>query len=591
MSEDAVPKGWDDAQEVQDLRQFFYQCPVGLLEIDDNGRVHKVNPAAVAILAPALGRDNLAELFPVLDRLAPQMSKLISGDRDRMGPLAAGERILVPAEVHGTSSLEIRAVRVAAERVMVVLLDVSAERRLAAERDRLLAAEKAAHAEATAARDRAEEVSRQERAARLRLQALQEVTVGLATAVTSEQIAGVLTRQGMSLVADHGVVSLLAPDGSHLLTQATSDFPVSVAQAYARVPIVRAGETPVGQAALHGKLIMMASAEEIAAHWPLVAPSRALTGTSSLLAVPVRAAGRTIGALGFGFRAAGPVSAEIVRVAETLAELTGQALSRARLYEDEHAVAHQLQQALLPKVPAELPGAGIGVCYRPADHRRDVGGDWYDVFELPAGRIGFGVGDVVGHDLVAAVAMGRLQQLLRYVATGGARPAEVLQALDEACPAVTGTEYATLGYAEYDPAESVITYACAGHPPPLLVADGHAIYLNEGRSAPLGFKDGPRPEAQLAAPYGAMLIWYSDGLIERRGEAADLSLGQLAALAAALTGTNAQHWCESLLAGMTDGQFVSDDVAVACLHLRGLARSVPDETVTNGASERLTATA
>lgn len=136
MSEDAVPKRRDEAQEVQDLRQFFYPCPVGLLEIDDNGLVYKVNPAAVAILAPALGRDDLAELFPVLDRLAPQMSKLISGDRGRMGPLVTGERILVPAEVHGTSSLEIRAVRVAAERVMVVLLDVSAERRLAAERDR-----------------------------------------------------------------------------------------------------------------------------------------------------------------------------------------------------------------------------------------------------------------------------------------------------------------------------------------------------------------------------------------------------------------------------------------------------------------------
>lgn len=77
---------------------------------------------------------------------------------------------------------------------------------------------------------------------------------------------------------------------------------------------------------------------------------------------PGPVADRTIGALGFGFRAAGPVSADIVHVAETLAELTGQALERARRHEDDHAVAHQLQQALLPKVPAELRGAGIGVC-------------------------------------------------------------------------------------------------------------------------------------------------------------------------------------------------------------------------------------
>ncbi len=593
MTDDAWAGGRDDAQELQDLRQFFYQCPVGLFEIDDDGLVLKVNPAAVAMLAPVIGGGNLAELFPVLDRLAPQVSKVISRDRNRMGPLAAGERIVAPADVHVTSFLEVRAVRVAAGRVMVVLFDVSAEVRLTAERDRLFAAEKAAHAEAAAARDRAEAVSAQERAARLRLQALQAVTAGLATAATSEQIADVLTREGMGLVADHGVVALLDPDGSYLLTRATSDFPVSVALAYARIPVAQADKTPVGRVALHGQRIMMASAQEIADRCPLVAASHALTGTSSLLAVPVRAADRTIGALGFGFRAAGPVSADIVHVAETLAELTGQALARARRHEDDHAVAHRLQQALLPKVPAELPGVGIGVCYRPAGRGRDVGGDWYDAFTLPAGRIGFAVGDVVGHDLDAAVAMGHLQQLLRYVAMGGARPGEVLQALDQACPSVTGTDFATLGYAEYDPAASVITYACAGHPPPLLAAGGHVTYLNDGRSAPLGFKDGPRPEARLAVPPGAMLVWYSDGLIERRGEVVDLGLDRLAALVAGLGavleagvgpglgggvgaglgagvgGGDAQRWCDELITGMTAGQPVSDDVVVACLHLRG----------------------
>jgi PAS domain-containing protein len=137
MSGDAPPGRRDDAQELQDLRQFFYQCPVGLFEIDDDGLVYKVNPAAVAMLAPAIGSGDLAKLFPILDQLAPQMISVISQDRAHMGPLAAGERILIPAEAHGVSSLEIRAVRVAAGRVMVVLLDVSAERRLAAEGDRL----------------------------------------------------------------------------------------------------------------------------------------------------------------------------------------------------------------------------------------------------------------------------------------------------------------------------------------------------------------------------------------------------------------------------------------------------------------------
>jgi serine phosphatase RsbU (regulator of sigma subunit) len=109
----------------------------------------------------------------------------------------------------------------------------------------------------------------------------------------------------------------------------------------------------------------------------------------------------------------------------------------------------------------------------------------------------------------------------------------------------------------------------AGHPPPLLVADGHAAYLNEGRSAPLGFQDGPRSEAQLTVPSGSMLVWYSDGLIERRGETVDWGLDRLAAVAASLTGTDAQHWSELLLTGMTDGQLISDDIVVVCLQLRG----------------------
>jgi len=575
MSEDGPSEWRADARELQDLREFFYQCPVGLFEVDDDGRVIKVNPAAVAMLAPAIGSGNLANLFPVLDRLAPQLVRAISQDRDRTGPLAAGQRVLVPAEDRGSSSLEIRAGRVAPGRVMVVLLDVSAERRLAVERDRLLAAEKAAHAEAAAARDQAVAVSRHETAARLRLQALQAVTAGLATAVTSDQIADVLVGRGLGLIADHGVVALVDQTG-HLLTRVTSEFPAAVARAYARVPLSRACETPVGQAATSGRRVTMASAEEIAARWPLVATSHPLTGTSSGLAVPVRAGDRSIGALGFGFRAAGPVSADTVAVAETLAELTGQALERARLYEAEHAAAHQLQQALLPRIPPELPGAGIGVRYRPADRSHDVGGDWYDAFELSGGRIGFAVGDVVGHDLDAAIAMGRLQQLLRYVAASGARPAELLRALDDACPAVTGTSFATLGYAEYCPADRIVTYASAGHPPPLLVAGGRAAYLNDGQSTPLGFGDAARPEAQLTAPPGTMLILYSDGLIERRRENIDCGFDRLAALAESLTGTDAQHWSDSLLAGMTDGQVISDDVVVACFHLRGAPSGGPE---------------
>jgi serine phosphatase RsbU (regulator of sigma subunit) len=201
-----------------------------------------------------------------------------------------------------------------------------------------------------------------------------------------------------------------------------------------------------------------------------------------------------------------------VVTAEAPAALAGQALERARLYEAEH----QLQRSLLPQLPAALAGISIGAAYRPAEQGHEVGEDWYDVFALNDGRIGCVAGDVVGHDLKAAAAMGRPQPLLRYAALAGAGSARVLEELDAACPAITGTDFATIVYAEYDPARQTLTYACAGHPPPLLADDAAATFLEDGRSGPVGL-GGPRSQTSVQVPGGARLVLYTDGLVERRG--------------------------------------------------------------------------
>ena len=118
------------ATELERLLQFFYQCPVGLIEIDDTGRVDKINPAAVRMLAPALGGD-LAEAFPLLDRLAPGLTDVIRGDPRRLGPLATGRRIIRLPGPAPDPQFELTAVRVDHDRVMLTLVDVSEERRLA----------------------------------------------------------------------------------------------------------------------------------------------------------------------------------------------------------------------------------------------------------------------------------------------------------------------------------------------------------------------------------------------------------------------------------------------------------------------------
>jgi serine phosphatase RsbU (regulator of sigma subunit) len=269
-----------------------------------------------------------------------------------------------------------------------------------------------------------------------------------------------------------------------------------------------------------------------------------------------------LGALGFGFRPGTVIDADTVGFAQTLADLTAQALRRARLYEREVSAARQLQQALLPAYVSGLPDVRVDAGYRPADLTHDVGGDWYDVFPLPGDRIGFAVGDVVGHDLAAAAAMARLQSILRVLAQSAPGPAEVLAGLDQASALIHGARMCTVGYADYHPPTRRLRYACAGHPPPLLVTGGRGEYLWEGRSMPVAVDPHPRTGAEVVVPAGAHLIWYTDGLVERRDESMYVGLDRLAATAGALVREGAGEPCRELLARMAHTGPATDDTVV-----------------------------
>jgi serine phosphatase RsbU (regulator of sigma subunit) len=392
-----------------------------------------------------------------------------------------------------------------------------------------------------AERERARFVSRRETAARRRVEALQEVTAGLATAATTDAIAEVLVRSGIGLLADSGAVGMIDRDGARLRVWTTAGLDVTTVSLGDPSPLTTAARRH--------------------------APVRAWLPAA--LAVPARAAGTTFGALEFRFADEGAIDSDIAAMARTLAELMAPALHRARLYEDEREAAHQLQQSLLPVVLDELPGAEFAGCYRPADQHHDIGGDWYDAFPLLGGQVGFAVGDVVGHDLRAAAAMGRLHSALSALAAAPHDgPAAVLDALDRASSTIPGAGLTTIGYGEYDPATGRLRYACAGHPPPLLVTDHHAEFLTGGRSRPLAAAAEPRTEATVDVPPGSMLLWYSDGLVERRDADLDAGLDRLASVASRLDGAHPQTWCDTVMDKLTGGQRLHDDVVLICLRLQ-----------------------
>ena len=188
-------------------------------------------------------------------------------------------------------------------------------------------------------------------------------------------------------------------------------------------------------------------------------------------------------------------------------------IDTARAIAREHHIAETLQRALLPDVLPQSGSAVLDAAYRPAAGESIVGGDWYDAFELPDGRIGISIGDVAGHGLSAAVVMGEARQAVRASAYDARSPGEVLSRANQMLHAIPMMVTALVGI--FDPRTSIFTYASAGHPPPLVITpDGHSFMLPNG-DLPLGVVDdlAPAPWTFTLAP-GSMVVLYTDGIVE-----------------------------------------------------------------------------
>ena len=214
---------------------------------------------------------------------------------------------------------------------------------------------------------------------------------------------------------------------------------------------------------------------------------------------------------------------------DALSVRVGLAIENAVLYERERDASHALQIGLLGGPLPQVPACELGASYRSAGATLEVGGDWYDAFEFPSGRLALVVGDVVGKGLDAAIAMGELRGAVRSLATLST-PAELLARLDEVVANVPEARWSTLVYVEYDPSSGHIRHASAGHPPPVVVTATTATgrLLSGGRSTPLGYaRERDRSEARNILAERDLLVLYTDGLVERRAAGIDEGLARL----------------------------------------------------------------
>ncbi|MHA6780843.1 PP2C family protein-serine/threonine phosphatase [Pseudonocardia saturnea] len=308
----------------------------------------------------------------------------------------------------------------------------------------------------------------------------------------------------------------------------------------------------------------------------------------SAMVVPVRARGRVLGALTlltqhpYGRR----YDSRDLHLATDLAGRAGLTVDNARLYEVEHAAAATLQRSLLPVVP-DVDGLQVAARYLVGEDGNQVGGDWYDVLPLPDGAVGIAVGDVVGHDLAAAAAMGQLRGVVRSYAWEGRGPGSVLDRCDQLVQGLEMAAMATAFYARIEPARAdgvrIVRYANAGHPAPLVLGpDGVLRRLDEQRSPMIGAvptfgrtSGRKRAEAEVACPPGSVLLLYTDGLTDMVGEDADERTALLEGTVAALPpGVEAEALVERVLAVCAPHR-LHDDVALLAVRLTG-RRATPD---------------
>ena len=286
--------------------------------------------------------------------------------------------------------------------------------------------------------------------------------------------------------------------------------------------------------------------------------------------------GSVIGSLGLLWSTAREFDPGELEMFARTAEMTQSALDRVRIMQREHRIAVDFQEHLLD-LDRGSTAAVVAASYQPAGKAMRVGGDWYLVAPLDIpGRIAISVGDVVGHGLHAATVMSRLRAAVAATALTDPDPAAVLATLDRYAATMPGARCATVSYGVIDTDSQTesgdgaasISYTCAGHPYPLIVApDGTPAFLRAGRRPPLAAweDDGEHNTAEHPLPPGSLVLFYTDGLIERPGETLDQGFARLQAAAAHCVDLPVGDICDELIDRMAPPGGYTDDVVVLAL--------------------------
>jgi serine phosphatase RsbU (regulator of sigma subunit) len=470
--------------------------------------------------------------------------------------------------------------------LVVTYDDVTQQRRTEEERAAAVAAREVAAEEAARAAAEAETAGRH-------LMLLGDINLAMTSTLDTDEAVQRFAELVVPLLADWCIVSVIDPDGTRRdvgrahrnpeLVPAMhryADVRVATNDVTAPVPRMLRDPKPVIYPELTDEIVAAMVPDEAARR--VLAPLR----PAAAAGFPLIARGEVIG----GFTLIneperGPHTEVEMRTAEIASRRAALALDNARLAAASQQVAERLQLSLLSP-PVQPDHLELAVRYRPATRGVSIGGDWYDAFLQPDGDTVLVIGDVMGHDIEAAAAMGQVKTLVRGIAFDRLEePAGVLRRVDHALVglAVPAMATALVARVEQDAADRAdgvrrLRWSSAGHPEPmLLLADGSVVEPTTPVGPPLGIGWlGPRVDGVIELPEGSTLLLFTDGLFERRGMLLDDGRAQVRDIVARSAGVPLNQLCDRLLLELL-GEGVEDDVALLAVRAHSVREPRPAE--------------
>ena len=386
---------------------------------------------------------------------------------------------------------------------------------------------------------------------------------GLPLPATGREVAQFVAMRAAACVgADYSNLALLAVGQRSLRMFHGPFLSPELADRYTDVPL--AAPFPIAAAARLKKAILLPDLQAYEVEFPEILDDTIAAGVEATASIPLhREDGSLVGVIGFAWTKPTSFDAKLESALEAIADLCTATIERAERYDAEHQLIVELHRSLLGELPA-LDGIATSARYLPSSRTPSVGGDWYEGLLLDGQRIALVVGDVTGHGVAAAADMALIRGMVTALLHSGVSVAGVFSEVSGVLRQRPGLLLATAALAVVDVAAATLTFATAGHPPPVLRLPGGRVRILDSANARIIGHEWTRSVAEkIPFPPGSKLVMFTDGLVERRDRGFDVGVSEVAACLAGLPDRlTPLEVTDAVLGALLRDADAEDDVAI-----------------------------